>query len=122
MKNTGKIDFHNVHTMIGADAEVTGDLALSGGTIVYGVIRGNIITNGPVRIAKTGAVFGDITASDIHIGGSIEGNVQVKNMAELGQQSVLKGNLECTKLLIEEGATFAGKCDMSGKKETSETG
>ncbi|NQV38814.1 MAG: polymer-forming cytoskeletal protein [Candidatus Marinimicrobia bacterium] len=120
MKNTGKIDFHNVHTMIGADAEVTGDLSLSGGTIVYGIVRGNISTNGPVRVARTGAVYGNIDASDIHVGGSIEGNIHVKNRAELGLQSTLIGNLECAKLLIEEGATFEGKCDMPIKKDESE--
>lgn len=108
--------------MIGADAEVTGDLSLSGGTIVYGTVRGNIRTNGPVRVAKTGAVHGDVYASDIHIGGSVEGDVHVTSRAELGQQSVLTGNLECAKLLIEEGATFEGKCDMSHRPDTQEPG
>ncbi len=107
--------------MIGADAEVTGDLSLSGGTIVYGKVLGNIITNGPVRVAKTGVVRGDISASDIHIGGSVEGNVHVSSRAELGQESLLSGNLECAKLLIEEGATFEGKCDMPGHQGTAQT-
>lgn len=107
-----KIDFHNVHTMIGADAVIDGGITLEGGTIIYGLVKGDIKTGGPVRIARTGEVVGNISASDVHIGGTVIGNVFSSNRAELGQQSRLMGNLTCKRLLIEEGAAFEGTCDM----------
>jgi cytoskeletal protein CcmA (bactofilin family) len=109
----GKIDFHNVHTMIGADAIIKGDVELKGGLIVYGTIEGSVTTDGPVRVAKTAAILGDVRASDIQIGGVVEGNIIVSNRVVLGSQSKLTGDLCYRRLLIEEGAEFHGKCDLT---------
>lgn len=107
-----KIDFQNVHTMIGADATVAGGISLEGGLIIYGSVQGSITTVGPVRIAKSGVVNGDIRASDIQIGGQVTGNITVKDRAVLGAQSELQGDLVYRRLLIEEGAHFEGRCDL----------
>ena len=82
-----KIDFQNVHTMIGADANLEGNITLDGGLIVYGKIKGNVNTKGPVRIARSAQVVGNITASDIQIGGIIEGNISVNDRIVLGNLS-----------------------------------
>ncbi len=108
----GKIDFQNVHTMIGADVVIQRSVELEGGIIVYGTIFGDVTTKGPVRVARTGKVVGNVQASDIRVGGEIEGNITVANRAELGQHSRLIGDLTCNRLLIEEGASFDGACDM----------
>ena len=107
-----KINFKNVHSIIGADAIIHGNIELSGGLIVYGTILGTITTEGPVRVAKSGSVLGNIIASDIHIGGKVEGNVIVKDRAVLGSFSTLVGDLTYKHLLIEEGAQFKGKCEL----------
>ena len=107
-----KVDFKNVHSIIGADVIIRGDIELSGGLIVYGTILGTITTEGPIRVAKSGSVLGNIIASDIHIGGKVEGNVIVKDRAVLGSFSTLVGDLTYKHLLIEEGAQFKGKCEL----------
>ncbi|MEE9190886.1 MAG: polymer-forming cytoskeletal protein, partial [Candidatus Neomarinimicrobiota bacterium] len=63
-----------------------------------------------VRIARSAKIVGDIRASDIHIGGSVQGNVFVKNRAVLGGESKLHGDLVYLRLLIEDGAEFRGNC------------
>lgn len=107
-----KIEFKDVHSMIGAEMRIDGDVTLKGGLIVYGTINGNITTDGPVRIATSGAVTGDIKASDIHLNGKVTGDVFVANRVVLGHQSTLAGDLVYRSLLIEEGAQFEGKCDL----------
>ncbi len=107
-----KIEFKDVHSMIGAEMRIDGDVTLKGGLIVYGIINGNITTDGPVRIATSGAVSGDIKASDIHLNGKVTGDVFVANRVVLGRQSTLAGDLVYRSLLIEEGAQFEGKCDL----------
>ena len=96
--------------------QINGNVTLKGGLIVYGKIYGDVSTKGPVRVATTGAVLGNISASDIHINGRVEGNVTVANRAVLGEKSVLIGDLVYHSLLIEEGAQFEGKCDLSNPK------
>lgn len=109
-----KIDFQNVHTMIGADATIEGNINLDGGLIVYGKIIGNVKTSGPVRITKNAEIVGNIFASDIQIGGIVKGNITVRDRIVLSDQSTVNGDMVYQRLYIEEGAKFSGKCDLSG--------
>lgn len=109
-----KIDFQNVHTMIGDDADMQGNIKLEGGLIVYGKITGDITTGGPVRVAKSGVINGNVIGSDIQIGGVINGNVAAKDRVVLGAQSAVNGDIIYRRLYIEEGAKFIGRCDLSG--------
>ena len=115
-----KINVKNVHSMVGADAVIHGNVELTGGLIVYGKILGSIQTKGSVRIASSGSVLGDITSSDVHINGKVEGNVLVEDKAILGKNSTLLGDLTYRYLHIEEGAQFKGKCEIISTLE--ETG
>ncbi len=110
---TKNLDFQNVHTVIGADARLVGDLSLQGGLIVYGIVEGSIQTEGPVRVAKSGKVIGNIQSSDIQLHGEVHGNVTVKARAVLGGQSFLNGDLTYQQLLIDEGARFTGQCRLT---------
>ncbi len=51
-----KINFQNVHTMIGADARIDGPVKLREGIIIYGQVHGDVITDGPVRVAQNALV------------------------------------------------------------------
>ncbi len=105
--------------MIGTEMQIDGNVKLKSGLIIYGRINGDVTTEGPVRVASTGTVIGNIQASDIHVNGRVEGDVTVSNRAVLGDQSVLIGDLVYRSLLIDEGAKFEGKCDLLQDQPTS---
>ena len=107
-----KINFHNVHTMIGVDASINGSIELSEGVIIYGKVNGDVVTNGPVRIAKNALIKGNVKGSDVRVGGEVMGNIDAKGQVVLGKDCKLKGNIVYKKLLIEEGAKFEGKCEI----------
>lgn len=115
MKN--KLTFKNIHTMVGPDAEIRGDIKLKEGFIIYGKVYGSISTAGDIRIGKTGSVYGDINANNIHIGGQVFGNIRVKGRAELGKYSTLDGDLVYKILYIEQGAKFQGQCTILDEKD-----
>ena len=112
-----KIDFKNVQTMIGNGAVVNGPISLDGGIIIYGKVYGDIQTDGPLRITISGKVFGNIQASDAHIGGSIKGDISVSNKIVLGSKSEISGDLTYRSLIIEDGAQFQGSCSVIGNKD-----
>jgi len=107
-----KINFQNVHTMIGADARIDGPITLKEGVIVYGQVHGDIVTEGPVRVAENAMVQGNISGSHIRIGGTVVGNIAADGQVILGKHCELKGDVVYRKLLIEDGAQFEGKCDI----------
>ena len=114
-----KIDFKNVQTMIGAGAIVNGPITLKGGIIIYGKVYGDIQTDGPLRITISGQVFGNVQASDAHIGGSLKGDISVSNKIVLGRKSEIIGDLLYSSLIIEDGAQFQGSCSVIGNKENT---
>jgi len=98
--------------MIGEDVIIDGPVELNNGIIVYGKIKGNIKTKGPVRLAKSAIVKGDIIGGDIRIGGQVDGNISSNGQVSLLKTCILKGDIIYRKLIIEDGAKFEGKCDM----------
>ena len=104
--------YKNVHTMIGPDATVNGPIRLKQGLIIYGKIYGDIITKGPVRIAKNGLVQGNIEGLSIMVGGTVIGDVKSADQVTLRKNCVLKGDISYRKLHIEDGAQFEGQCDL----------
>jgi cytoskeletal protein CcmA (bactofilin family) len=113
-----KLSFKNIHTMVGPDAEIRGDINLNEGLIIYGKVYGSISSEGDIRIGKTGKVYGDIKAQNIHIGGEVFGNVTIEDKAELGKYSTLDGDLIYKQLLIEEGAKFQGQCTILNEQDS----
>ena len=107
-----KINFQNVHTMIGADACIEGPIHLKEGIIIYGKVNGDIDTKGPVRVAQEAIVEGNINGSDIRVGGTVTGSIQSNGQVVLGKNCTLNGDIIYRKLLIEDGAQFEGKCDI----------
>jgi len=110
----------DVHTMIGADAVIQGNISCQGGVAVYGKVFGDVTSEGPVRVARGGEVHGNVQADDSHIGGTVDGNVRVENRAVLGSESQLKGDLIYRMLVIEEGAQFQGHCVLAGSEPVME--
>ena len=111
-----KINFQNVHTMIGADARIDGPVKLREGIIIYGQVHGDIVTDGPVRVAQNALVQGNISGSHIRIGGTVVGNIAANGQVILGKKCILKGDIIYRKLLIEDGAQFEDKCDIAGRE------
>ena len=62
--------------------------------------------------AQGAVVEGNITGSDVRLGGFVTGNVQSNGQVILGKKSKLQGDIVYRKLLIEDGAKFEGKCDL----------
>ena len=112
-----KINFQNVHTMVGSDARIDGPVKLKEGIIIYGQVNGDIETQGPVRVAQNGSVIGYIIGSDIRVGGNVVGNLLSDGQVVLGSNCILKGYIVYRKLLIEDGAQFEGKCDLASENE-----
>ena len=98
--------------MVGPDATINGHLRLSQGLIIYGKVYGDVITKGPIRIAKNGLVQGNVEGSNIRVGGTVIGDVKSDGQVVLMKNCVLKGDISYRKLHIEDGAQFEGKCDL----------
>tara|TARA_B100000700_G_C14336514_1_gene530683 strand:+ start:125 stop:478 length:354 start_codon:yes stop_codon:yes gene_type:complete len=114
-----KID-KDMGSILGPELKIDGNVIVEGSLLIYGTVNGNIESHGSVRTAKGSKVKGDIVGKEAHICGLVEGNLAIDGKIILGSESQLTGNLKSGTLVIEEGAKFAGSCDMSQLQSNQE--
>ena len=99
-------------TVIGPDAAFKGELTFQGGVRIDGRFEGSISTSGKVFISKTGQVKAEVSAGSLALEGKIEGNVTAEDRVELRASGQMVGDITAAKLLVVEGATISGRCEV----------
>jgi cytoskeletal protein CcmA (bactofilin family) len=61
-----------------------------------------------------GVVEGEVASTTAEIGGMVKGRVMIRERLVLKSTAVVEGDIRTDKLVIEDGATFNGKCEMGG--------
>jgi len=102
--------------LIAAGTVVEGKLRTPGSIRIDGRIVGEVTVTQNVSIGSTGDVDGNITARNVTIGGKIKGMVVAQEKLVFEAKAVVRGDIRAAKLVIDEGATFDGKCMMSEAK------
>jgi len=100
-----------IETVIGPGTELEGNIRTSESLRIDGKIKGEVQADAVV-IGEFGVILGDITASQVTVGGKVKGNVQAAATLELLPKSQLLGDIKTNKLIIADGATFEGNCQM----------
>jgi len=121
MKAFSKKNVDRIETLVGVGSTINGDIVGNDSLLINGVVTGNVTTESTIRVGTTGVIKGNVKARSAIIGGVIEGNLDTKENTTLGSQSRLLGDLRTSKLKIEEGATFEGRCVMLKDDSKSES-
>ncbi len=103
------------------DVEIKGTIKFENELIVDGKVEGEIISEGVLVIGKNAEVRGEIKTKSVTVHGTVFGNITVGEKAELKASSQLTGDLKATRIIIEEGATFIGKSEVTPNKSALKT-
>lgn len=118
MAKMGETENTNKINMIGVGTTIEGSINSSENIRFDGNLIGNLNTKGKVFIGQSGTVTGEIRCKNCEVEGVVDGRIVVEELLSLRSMSKLYGEIKTGKLAIEPGATFTGKCDMGGKKES----
>lgn len=105
---------HNFDSILGEGMIIDGRLRVSGSAIIYGAVTGDIEATPSsdrvvIGVGETGRVMGNISASQIMIGGLVEGNVYATSRLELMSTARVEGDIHYGALVIDEGAEIVGR-------------
>jgi len=100
-------------TIISYGVKVEGKVSSNGSIRLDGTIQGDIICQGSVTIGESGEVYGKVNGQSITIGGKVEGMINAKEKLMLESKADLKGDIYTKILVVEAGARFDGKSNMS---------
>lgn len=104
-----------ITNILSKGTRINGKLKVEGSIHIDGTVEGNIDVTESLIIGKTGRIQGEIHTRDCFSGGRIEGNLYSDGRVEFKSGAMLKGDLKCKQLVIEEGVIFDGTCKMSEK-------
>ncbi len=119
-KGSGTTEQSEISAFLGKGTEFKGVLSFEGTIRVDGKIEGEVISKDTL-IAGDGAFLqGEISVGTVILSGKIVGNINASQKVHLLAPASIQGNIKTPKLIIEEGVTFDGKCEMAGEKKTAE--
>ena len=104
-----------VISIVGPGMRIIGDCETTGTIRVEGAVEGSIRAGKAVVIGKDGTVQGDITTQDAVISGNVVGTLVVESRLELQATCKIEGEVQATRLQLEEGAVLNGTVNMGGK-------
>jgi len=95
-------------SVLSQDVEITGSLTFKGELSFDGTIKGGHISGSVLNLGEHATVEGNITADEVTISGAVKGNATVAQRCHLRASARLNGDLNTSRLIMEEGATFIG--------------
>lgn len=102
--------------VLSADVEITGTLKFENELIFDGKLDGEIVSEGILTLGKNAQVKGEVRTKAVTVHGTVNGNISVAERCELKASSQLNGDLKAMRIVIEEGATFIGKSEVTSSK------
>ncbi len=103
----------NVSASIGKSVQVRGEVRGSEDLVVEGFVEGTItLTGSRLTIGSNAMVKADVSARDVIVLGQLNGNITAAGRVELRSGATLAGNIQASRLSIEENAGFSGKVDL----------
>jgi cytoskeletal protein CcmA (bactofilin family) len=99
-------------SLLGEGVELVGELSFTHGLRVDGTVRGKIRSEATLVIGPKGRVEGDASIRRISITGEFHGTIRA-SWIEIHKDGKVYGDLYTPCLIIEAGALFEGKCNMS---------
>jgi cytoskeletal protein CcmA (bactofilin family) len=105
---------NGVLSLIGSGTVVEGKIMTDGSVRVDGRLVGHIVSKANVTVGAGGVVEGTIRGANISLAGNCSGTIAATEKIVLETKSVMRGDITATRLVVDEGAIFDGKCSMSG--------
>ena len=113
----------NVSASIGKSVQVRGEVRGSEDLVVEGFVEGTItLSASRLTIGANAKVQADVSARDVIVIGQLNGNVTATGRVELRSGANLVGDIQASRLSIEENAGFSGKVDLVQSQAAAATG
>jgi cytoskeletal protein CcmA (bactofilin family) len=102
--------------LLSADVEIKGSIKFQNELIIDGKVEGEITSTGVLTVGENAEIRGEIKTKSVTVLGKVHGNITVEERCELKGRAVLQGDLKAARLVIEDGATFVGKSEVTPVK------
>ena len=100
-------------SVIGPTLVFKGELSADEDLVIEGTIEGTIAHHKKnLTIGAKGRVSADIHASSVLVEGQLDGDIHSDGLVSLAKGATVNGNINCARLVLQDGARFNGKVVM----------
>ena len=97
----------------------TGDLDFEGTLRIDGVVDGSVRTPDVLIVGPSAVIRANVDAGAVQVHGHVVGDVSCTHRLELCSEGRIDGNIDTPHLVVEAGATFDGRSQMTGARQTA---
>ncbi len=95
-------------TVIGQDTVIKGEMTAETRARILGRFEGTITAKGQVEVADKATCQANVVAKVVQIDGSMHGNVTASEKVQLNASADMRGDVQSSKLVVENGARVDG--------------
>ncbi len=110
-----------VDTLVGSNTVFTGNIESDGTVRIDGKVKGDIRVEGDIYVGEKAVITGNLTAANVNLAGTVEGNISAKGILKILSTAKLYGDIKVNSFVADEGALFQGKCNMMELPENEKT-
>ncbi|MBV9343334.1 MAG: polymer-forming cytoskeletal protein [Acidobacteria bacterium] len=102
---------------VGKSVSIKGELSGREDLFLDGRLEGSIqLSESSLTIGPNGNVRANISAKDVTVAGTLDGNIAAGGRTEIRKTAVVNGDVRTRRIAIEEGAYFKGKLEIFGEQ------
>ncbi len=106
-------------SFIAAELTLEGKIEGAGSVRVAGRFKGDVNVQGDLTIERGAHLAGQVTAKQVFVEGTLEGNVTSAERVELRQSGVLNGDVKARTVTVAAGARMRGAVDFGGDESAA---
>ena len=90
-----------------------GELRFDASFRVDGKLTGKVSSEGDLIVGDSGEIEGELKVGQIFISGTVRGTIRATRRVQIAPNGKVFAEIDTPALIIEDGATFEGRCAMS---------
>ena len=106
-------------TIIAHGVRVEGDFVSQGDVYIEGEVKGNVHTEGDLRLGGNSKVRADVLAKNAVVSGEVHGNIQIGGRLDIMETARVSGDVACDMLSVSAGAKINGRVMMEATQVVS---
>jgi cytoskeletal protein CcmA (bactofilin family) len=110
----------SLRTTLSSGVSIKGTVKFRNEVELDGDVEGTIESVGRLTVGKNGRVRGDIQTRSVTVHGTVDGNLSVDEKCELRSGCTLRGDIETSRLVVDENVNFTGSAAIATRDYLSE--
>jgi cytoskeletal protein CcmA (bactofilin family) len=94
-------------------SHLQGELRFDASFRVDGRLSGKVASAGDLIVGESGEIDGELEVGQIFVSGTVRGAIHAARRIQIAPGGKVFAEIETPALVIEDGATFEGRCAMS---------